>query len=142
MVSMVESGRFAWIGGGKQLTDVTHVDNVIEGLVLGARKGRGGEAYFVTDGEPAVFREFVTALLETQGVKVPDRSIPTWVAGPLAATCEGLWRALPLPGQPPLTRFAYWLSSQECTIDISKARRELGYRPVKSRTEGLAELRA
>jgi nucleoside-diphosphate-sugar epimerase len=142
LVDMARSGRFAWIGGGKQLTDVTHVDNVIEGLLLGARKGRGGEAYFVTDGEPAVFRDFVTALLDTQGVAAPDRSIPTWVAGPLAAACEGLWRLAPLPGQPPLTRFAYWLSSQECTIDIGKARRELGYRPVKGRAEGLAELRA
>ncbi len=67
MVEMVESGRFAWIGGGRQLTDVTHVDNVVEGLVLGAQKGRGGEAYFVTDGEPVVFREFVSALLGNSG---------------------------------------------------------------------------
>ncbi len=142
MIEMVESGKFAWIGGGKQLTDVTHVDNVIEGLLLGARHGRGGEAYFVTDGEPVVFREFVSALLETQGVTAPKRSIPTWLAGPLAAGCEGLWRIAPLPGHPPLTRFVYWVSSQECTIDISKARRELGYRPIKERAEGLAELRA
>jgi nucleoside-diphosphate-sugar epimerase len=142
MVDMVRSGKFAWIGGGKQLTDVTHVDNVVEGLVLGARKGRGGEAYFVTDGEPVEFREFVTALLDTQGVSAPSRSIPTWVAGPVAAACEALWRALSLSGAPPLTRFAYWISSQECTIDISKARRELGYRPIKGRAEGLAELRA
>ena len=69
MVDMVKSGRFAWIGGGKQLTDVTHVDNVVEGLLLGARNGRGGEAYFVTDDDPVVFREFVSALLETQGVE-------------------------------------------------------------------------
>jgi nucleoside-diphosphate-sugar epimerase len=142
MVDMVRSGKFAWIGGGRQLTDVTHVDNVVEGLVLGARKGHAGEVYFVTDGERVGFREFVSALLQTQGVEPPSRSIPTWVAGPLAAASEGLWRALPLRGQPPLIRFTYWLSSQECTIDITKARRELGYRPIKGRTEGLAELRA
>ena len=64
------------------------------------------------------------------------------MAGPLAAACEGLRRLAPLPGQPPPTRFTYWVSSQECTIDIGKARRELGYRPVKGRAEGLAELRA
>jgi nucleoside-diphosphate-sugar epimerase len=142
MVEMARSGRFAWIGGGHQLTDVTHVDNVVEGLVLGANKGRAGEVYFVTDGEPVEFREFVSALMKTQGVEAPSRSIPTWVAGPLASTAEGLWRALPLPGQPPLTRFTYWVSSQECTINIDKARRELGYRPVKGRAEGLAEMRA
>jgi len=35
-----------------------------------------------------------------------------------------------------------WVSSQECTIDIAKARRELGYRPVTGRADGLAELAA
>ena len=142
MAQMAKTGRFAWIGGGKQLTDVTHVDNVVEGLVLGASNGRGGEAYFVTDGEPVVFREFVSALLQTQGVDAPDRSIPTWVAGPMATLCETLWRFGHLPGAPPLTRFTYWVSLQECTINIAKARRELGYRPVKTRADGLAELAA
>ena len=37
-------------------------------------------------------------------------------------------------------RFATWIASQECTIDISRAERDLGYRPVKSREDGLAEL--
>ena len=141
MVKMVKSGRFAWIGGGTQLTDITHVDNVIEGLILGAANGRGGEAYFVTDGEPVVFREFVSALLATQGVAAPTghshlggRSASGDVRGAVADS--------PLPGQPPLTKFVVWISSQECTIDIAKARRELGYHPIKGRQEGLAELAA
>jgi nucleoside-diphosphate-sugar epimerase len=60
----------------------------------------------------------------------------------MAGGSEILWRALPLKGEPPLTRLGYWLSSQECTIDISKARSELGYEPAVTRDEGLAELRS
>jgi nucleoside-diphosphate-sugar epimerase len=142
MTEMVRSGRFAWIGGGRHLTATTHVDNAVEGLVLGAERGQAGNVYFVTDGEPVVFREFVSELLRTQGVDAPTRSIPASVAGALATAGETAWRALRLPGRPPLTRFAYWVSSQECTIRIAKARRELGYEPVKSRDAGLAELRA
>jgi nucleoside-diphosphate-sugar epimerase len=141
MVQMVEAGRFAWVDGGRNRTSITHVDNTVEGLVLGARRGHPGNAYFVTDGEPVVFREFVSELLATQGIEAPNRSIPTPVAGALAVGGETAWRLLPLPGRPPLSRFAYWVSSQECTIKIDKARRELGYEPVKSRPEGLAELR-
>jgi nucleoside-diphosphate-sugar epimerase len=141
MVAMVRSGRFAWIGGGGHFTDVTHVDNVVRGLRLAADRGRSGEAYFVTDGEPVVFREFVSELLRTQGVEPPTRSIPTPLAGALAAGGELAWRLLPLGGAPPLSRFAFWVSSQECTIDISKARGELGYAPVRTRDEGLAGLR-
>lgn len=142
MVAAARSGKLAWIGGGEHLTATTHVDNVVEGLLLAARRGRPGEAYFVTDGEPVVFREFVTALLETQGVDAPKRSIPAGVARFVAAAGEGAWRLLPLRGEPPLTRLALWLSSLECTIDITKAREELGYEPVKSRARGLAEMRA
>lgn len=140
ILSMVEAGRFAWIGGGTHLTDTTHVDNVVEGLLLTAAKGRAGEAYFVTDGDRVVFREFVTAMLETHGVEPPTRSVPAAIAGPMAAASEGVWRLLRLGGEPPATRFAVWVSSQECTIDISKARSELGYAPIKDRDTGLTEL--
>jgi nucleoside-diphosphate-sugar epimerase len=142
MVKMVKSGRFAWVAGGTNITDITHVDNVAEGLVLAAERGAPGEPYFVTDGDPVVFREFVTALLETQGVEAPSRSIPKWLAGMVSAGGNAAWRFLPLPGDPPLPRFTYWLLTQECTIDIAKARSELGYEPVRSREDGLAELRA
>jgi nucleoside-diphosphate-sugar epimerase len=142
MSEMVRSGRFAWIGGGHHLTDTAHVDSVVEGLMLGAARGTPGEAYFITDGEPVVFREFVSELLATQGIDEPRRNVPVPVAHALAVGGEAAWRALPLPGRPPLTRFALWVSSQECTIRIDKARAELGYEPVKGRADGLAELRA
>jgi nucleoside-diphosphate-sugar epimerase len=140
LIELVRSGRFRWVGGGRQLTATTHVDNTVEGLWLGATKAQPGGVYFVTDGEPVVFREFLTAMLGTQGVEIPDKSVPPGVAGAAARASEGIWRLLRRPGNPPLTRFAVWVSSQECTIDISRAQRELGYSPVTTREEGLAAL--
>jgi nucleoside-diphosphate-sugar epimerase len=87
-----------------------------------------------------VFREFLTALVATQGVEIPDKSVPAGVANAAARAIEALWRGLRRRGNPPITRFAVWVSGQECTIDISRAERELGYRPVTSREEGLAAL--
>jgi nucleoside-diphosphate-sugar epimerase len=141
MVSTVEAGKFAWVSGGRNVTDTAHVDNVVEGLVLAAERGRSGEAYFVTDGEPVVFREFVTAMLRTQGVEPPNRSLPAWTAAPMARLCETAWKLLPLGGEPPMTKFRSWILTQECTIDISKAREELGYAPLISHEQGLAEMR-
>jgi nucleoside-diphosphate-sugar epimerase len=140
MVQLVRSGRFAWIGGGRQKTSTTHVDNAVEGLMLAATRGARGEVYFVTDGDPVVFREFVGQLLSTQGVEPPSRSIPEAVAHALAVGGEAAWHALPLPGRPPLTRFTYWVSAQECTIRIDKAHEQLRYQPVRTRAEGLAQL--
>jgi nucleoside-diphosphate-sugar epimerase len=140
MVATIEAGKWAWIGGGRNITDTTHVDNVVEGLLLAAEKGRPGEAYFVTDGEPVVFREFVTALLQTQSVEPPGRSVPAWTAAPMARVAEAVWKVLPLSGAPPMTTFRSWLLTQECTIDISKARTELSYAPIVNHEQGLSEL--
>src|SRR4051794_32677007 len=136
LVQTVESGRFRWIGGGGQRTSTTHVDNTVEGLWLGATRGAPGGVYFVTDGEPVVFREFVTELLRTQGVEPPDKNVPFGVARAAAGALE---RVAPRK-RPPPTRFAVWVSALECTIDITRARTELGYEPVRTVPDGLREL--
>jgi nucleoside-diphosphate-sugar epimerase len=140
LTAAVRSGRFAWIGGGHHRTSTTHIENTVHGLMLAAERGAPGGVYFVTDGEPVVFRDFITRLLATQGVEAPTRSVPTRVARAIAATSEAAWRSLPLPGRPPLTRLTVWVSGLETTIDITRAREELGYAPVKTIDDGLAEM--
>ncbi|HEX8207742.1 MAG TPA: NAD-dependent epimerase/dehydratase family protein, partial [Solirubrobacteraceae bacterium] len=140
IVGQMRSGQWAWIGDGRHRTATTHVDNTVEGLVLAATRGRDRGVWFVTDGGSVVFRDFVTALARTQGVEPPDRSVPRAVARAVGVAGETLWGTLPLPGRPPLTRFATWVASDECTISIARAREELGYEPIRTREEGLEEL--
>jgi nucleoside-diphosphate-sugar epimerase len=111
------------------------VDNTVEGLWLGATRAPAGGVYFVTDGDPVEFRDFVSRLLRTRGVEPPDKEIPLAVARAAASVVERVAR-----NRPPLTRFAVWASALECTIDISRARTELKYEPVVSIEDGLAEL--
>src|SRR4051794_34497839 len=128
-VEQVRAGKWAWVAGGRNRTSTTHVDNVVEGLICGARRGVPGNAYFVLDdGGPAVFRDFVSELLRTQGVEPPTRSVPVAVARLLAAV-----GAIP--------RFAFGVASQDCILDDTKARERRGYAPVTSHDEGLAALR-
>jgi nucleoside-diphosphate-sugar epimerase len=115
---------------------------VVEGILAAAERGRGGEAYFVTDGAPTPFREFVTALLSTQGVPAPTGTVPGWLARGLAALAEASWRVLPLPGAPALDPVTLRVVGETCTVRDDKARRELGYEGKVQRDAGLAELRA
>jgi nucleoside-diphosphate-sugar epimerase len=137
----VRTKRFMWIGDGRHLTSTCHVDNVVEGLLAGARHGRSGEAYFVTDGPPVEFRTFLEQMMDTIGVKLPDRKIPPQVAQAVALVGEKIARRRNSPTPPPLTRGALWLLSVECTVDDTKARKELGYEPPVTREAGLAEMR-
>ncbi len=87
----VNTGRWKWIGGtfkrnlyepgGTHLTSTTHVSNVIEGLMKGAEKGKGGQIYFVTDGKPQEMKSFLGNYLEAGGYKaLQSGSLPTWLA--------------------------------------------------------------
>ncbi|MCY1042653.1 NAD-dependent epimerase/dehydratase family protein [Corallococcus sp. bb12-1] len=142
LVAAVKAGRFRWIGGGRYLTSTCHVANAVEGMLLAAEKGRGGQAYFLTDGAPVEFRAFVTALLKTQGVDPGDKSLPTALAAMVAVTSDLVWDVLGLKSAPPLSRTELLLVGQEVTVSDEKARQELGYTGSVSREEGLRSLAA
>lgn len=142
ILSMVERGAFVWLDGGRACTSTTHVTNLVHGALLALSRGRGGHAYFVTDGEVSDFRSFLTRLLAAHGVSLPDRSLPAWLARPAAALVEGGWRALGIRRQPPLVRHAVDLMCCDCILDDAKARTELGYAPRVSVDEGMRQLEA
>ena len=134
LINAVKANQFRWFGDGHYLTSTCHVANVVEGALLAAERGKPGEIYFLTDGPPVDFRDFVTVLLATQGVDPGTKTVPRWVANTLATLTS--WLA-----KPPLTKTALALISHEVTVDDTKARRELGYVGAMSREAGLAELR-
>jgi nucleoside-diphosphate-sugar epimerase len=140
LVDAVKSGRFRWIGGGRHLTSTCHVKNVVHGMILAAEKGKGGEIYFLTDGEPVEVRGFLSQLFQAEGVTPPEGNLPFWLARAAAWTVEAVWTLFGLSGGPPVTRSEVRLIGEEVTVVDDKARRELGYTPVISREQGLAEL--
>ena len=66
--------------------------------------------------------------------------MPSAIARPVAKLVEGIWRTLRLSSTPPLTRHAIDLMCCDCTLNIDKIEKELGYRPVVSVVEGLRQL--
>jgi len=142
LVAAVKAGRFMWMDGGRYPTSTTHVDNVCEGLLLAAEKGRGGEVYFVTDGAPVELRDFVTKMLATRGVDPGGKSLPKGVVLVLARISEWIWETLGLKGEPPATRMAVHLFGESVTVNDAKARRELGYRGLVTQEQGLAGLKS
>ncbi len=139
-IAMIESGAFAWIDGGRSKTSTTHVHNICHAVHLLLSKGSGGEAYFVTDDEIVTFRDFMTRLVATRGVDIPERSLPGFVLRSAAFVLEKTWRLFGIKSAPPITRFAIAILARDCTINIDKAKRELGYHPVISIDDGLKAL--
>lgn len=134
------AGRFQWIGEGRYLTSTCHVANACEGALAVAEKGKPGEIYFVTDGEPVEFRKFFSQLFESQKRTAPQKSVPYGLARLAANVLEGLWRLAKVKSAPMATRVAVGLMGHEVTVNDAKARRELGYVGKVTREAGLAEL--
>lgn len=142
MVDNVRSGRFRWVGDGSQAMSTAHVDNVCHAVALALTRGPGGEAYFVSDGRDTTLRAMISALLQTRAVEAPAASAPLPVAWTMARVLEWVWRRFRRPGEPPITRQMLRLIGQDFTVDITKARRDLGYSPVVSWEQGLAAMQA
>jgi len=137
----MQSGAWAWFGGGHHLMSTCHVRNVVEGTLLAAERGAGGQIYFLTDGNPVEFRDFITRLAATQDVMAPAREMPMFLARVVARGGEFAWNTFSLAGRPPLTQTMLNLLFGEVTVVDRKARAQLGYTSHVSIEEGLAELR-
>ena len=137
MIETVRAGQFRWVGDGSQAVSTVHVDNVCHAVELAIEKGRGGEAYFISDGTDSTLKEVMSSLLQTRAINPPSASAPLSVAWVIASVTEWIWRTFSRQGEPPITRQMLRLIGKPFTLDIGKAQRQLGYRPVVSWEQGL-----
>ena len=146
LVERARAGRLRLVGSGANRVDTTYIDNAAQAHLdaldhLQPGAACAGRAYFISNGEPWPLREILNAMLRAAGAPEVHASIPFRAAYALGAICEGLWTALPLRGDPPMTRF---LAEQLATphwYSMAPAARDFGYVPQVSMAEGLARLR-
>lgn len=141
ILDMIRRGQFMWLDNGEAQTSTTYIDNLTQAIELGLKKGRGGAAYFIADKERSTMKEFLTKLIQTEKVEVPEKSISSKIAKPLAFIIESIWRLLRIKSKPPMTRFAINIMSADCTVNTTRAKKELDYRPKFSVERGLHEMR-
>ena len=128
------------IGDGRQLMDMTCVENVALAIRLALETPEAkGEVYNITNGEPRAFRDLLEESLIGLGCPIRYRKIPAYLLSGIASSLEFLYKSLNLKGEPPLIRYTYYLLRYSQTLDISKAERELGYRPKISISEGIEQ---
>lgn len=142
IIANVQSGDFRLVNKGFSVMSTVHIDNVCHAVELAFKNGRGGEAYFISDGINQSFREILIAFLGSKGIELPQSSIPLGIAWIMATMMEGVWRLLKRKGEPPITRQLLRLISKDFTLDTTKAQTELGYHPEVSWSEGIQAMRA
>ena len=143
VLALAKAGRLKIIGSGRNKVDVTHISNVVDAHLLAEQSAAtavGGNAYFITNGEPVVLWDWINQLLRGVGIPEITKHISLGKAYAVGGVLEGLWRVLPLKGEPPMTRFVAKEMATDHWFDISAARRDLGYTPHVTMATGTAEL--
>ena len=141
IVRLLRRGAMPLVGGGRNLLGLSHVENLVLGLVLSAETpAAAGRLYHVTDGEEITAREALDAIADALGVGRPRTSLPRWAVLGAAAIVEAAAGALRLERPPPVTRYGVRFVSCHARYDLGKARRELGYEPVVSFRQGVSRL--
>lgn len=146
LVARAKAGQLRRIGSRPNLIDTIHVDNAADAHLLAAERLApgspiAGKVYFISQDEPVPMWDMVNRLLHAAGAPPVTRAVPVWLAMWLARGFEAAHRLTSNPDEPRLTRFVVRELSTAHWFDISAARRDLGYTPRISITEGLEQLR-
>ena len=135
--------RFS-VGKAGRLTDFTYVSNVVDACMaaadrLGPQSKINGQAYFVTNGEPMGFWDFVRRIIVPLGYSPPTINIPYPIAYGAAWVRETIdtLRGGTLNSEESLSRFTIDYLCTHHYYNITKAARDLDYQPAVSMNAGI-----
>ncbi len=122
------------------LIDITHVDNVVIAMILAmqADKKYNGEKYNITNDESIYLFKTLENILKSRKEKFNSKYIPYNLMFLLVSIIEFLYKFIPNK-EPAFTRYSLGLLSFSQTLDITKAKNDLKYKPIISIEEGLKE---
>jgi 3beta-hydroxy-Delta5-steroid dehydrogenase / steroid Delta-isomerase len=131
------------VGSGKVKLDNSYVHNLIHGFILAAQHlvpggTAPGQAYFINDGEPVNMFAFSRPVVEACGEPWPR----LWVPGRLVWLVMTVWQlfhfrfGLSKPLLEPLAVERLYLDNH---FSIAKAQRDLGYQPLSTTEQAMAE---
>ena len=131
---LAKAGHLAVPGRGDGQMLAVYIDDLVDAVILGLKRGVPGEAYTAwNDAEPVTFAEFfdrVAAIAGTRAKRLPAPVLRlAGTAAEITARVTG--------GQPELTRHSVVLINRVGTVSARRARAELGWEARVSLDEGM-----
>ena len=145
IVARARSGKLRRIGEGKNLIDTIYIDNCVSAHLCAAEAikqnpNAAGKAYFITNGEPLPVWDFINGILKSACLPAVENSVSFRTALIAAGFLELVYKTFAIKKEPHLTRFLVHELCASHWFDIDAARKELGYVPKISFTNGLEQL--
>jgi nucleoside-diphosphate-sugar epimerase len=143
ILARAKAGSLVRLGSRNPLVDFTYIDDCVDAHLVGARALLNtpdlvaGKAYFISQGEPTPFWDWVNAFIAIYNQPAITKQIPVKVAYSVASLCEVACRLFPFLGEPRITRFLVKEMSTDHYFSIERARNLLGFQPSCTVAEGI-----
>ena len=134
---LIARGRSLMIGTGLPRYHLTHIDDLVEGILkCGRLSAAAGETFILAGPEAPTLNEWAAVVAEVLGASPPRVHIPVWPFLAAASVVERV--CLPLGLTPPIFRRRMDFFTKNREFSIEKARRVLGFEPRIGVREGMA----
>jgi 2-alkyl-3-oxoalkanoate reductase len=137
VISQHKAGKLKIVGDGKNLVDLTHIDNVCQAHLCAMKTlldntETGGKAYFIGQNEPVPLWPWLNLLFAELGLPQLEKHIGFGQAHFAGLVLERFWRLFRLGGDPPMTRFVACQLAQDHWFSSQAAQKDLGYEPISN----------
>lgn len=144
IIEMRQAGKLKQVGSGKNLVNFTSISNLLDAIELAfkAPAFSESEVFNIHNGVDESFWEVVELGLKKVGLDGHRRRVPLAPALALARLNEkwNAWRGV--AKEPALLPVKIGVAAYSLTMDLSKARRLLGYVPRQTTEQALEEFAA
>jgi 2-alkyl-3-oxoalkanoate reductase len=136
-----KQGKLKIVGNGENIVDLTCVRNVIEAIIccINAPESAYGQAYNITNDDSIKLWSALNLLLTSLNLRPPTQKVPKKLALLAATFSEWKNRTFSPNKEPALTKYGIGILADNFTLDVSKAKQNLNYKPVQSTLEGINE---
>ncbi len=138
VLSQIERGKMRIIGKGDNLIQWVHISDMMRALVLAKDRGKPGEAYLISGKESRTQKQLFSLLAKYLRVDPPDRSVSEFLVSSLAR--YGAFAARLKGKDAKITPEQIARITGNRLFDISKAEKELGFRPEVIYEQGAREM--
>nr|WP_031236972.1 NAD(P)-dependent oxidoreductase [Asticcacaulis sp. AC460] len=136
LVRAAKDGALPLLRHGDAVTDLTHVDDVVGGITC-ALMSRATGTYNISGGAPQTIKSIIEQTCGHAGITPRFTGIPVGLALFAARTAELLARLTPGQPEPIFTTYSVGVMAYSQTLDLTAARRGLGYAPQIDFANGL-----
>lgn len=129
LIRMHRAGQLKIMGDGENIVDFTSIDNCVDALWLCLKTPAEncGQAYNITNDDPVKLWPFINDMFEKIGLPRLEKHVPYPVAATVGCIVQTLF--LLKQTEPPLTRLGTAVMAKSMTMDVSRAKNQLGYTP-------------